>query len=192
MYFRVVICIVCFVTFPVLFVCICVLNNCHWLATQLQVNISYHISCYVESPFRWLRMTQSPYYTYILWKRNFILTQHTINTFVFHVKICFFLPRFLHLLCSRILHLNVQTCLVTAYLPPRVIRRDWRLSGLRAYWVTTYVLTLIQVLRSTDKNSCAISHDVQTQWCLFICNVQSGLLLGDSCIVKLALYHSMA
>jgi hypothetical protein len=42
MYFCVVLGIVCFVTFPVLFVCICVLNYCHWVATQLQLNI-YHI-----------------------------------------------------------------------------------------------------------------------------------------------------
>jgi hypothetical protein len=35
-------CTVCFVTFSVLFVCICVLNNCHRVATQLQLNI-YHI-----------------------------------------------------------------------------------------------------------------------------------------------------
>jgi len=44
MYFCV-LCIVCFVTFPVLFVCICVLNNCHQVAIQLQLNIyiiSYH------------------------------------------------------------------------------------------------------------------------------------------------------
>jgi hypothetical protein len=39
----VVLCIVCFVTFPVLFVCICVLKNCHRVATQLQLNISYHV-----------------------------------------------------------------------------------------------------------------------------------------------------
>ena len=31
-------------TFPVLFVCICVLNNCHRVATQLQLNIYYVIS----------------------------------------------------------------------------------------------------------------------------------------------------
>jgi hypothetical protein len=37
-----VLCDVCFVTYPVLFVCICVLNNCHRVATQLQLNISYH------------------------------------------------------------------------------------------------------------------------------------------------------
>jgi hypothetical protein len=41
MYFCVVICIVYFVTFPVLFVCTCVLNNCHRVATQLQLNIYY-------------------------------------------------------------------------------------------------------------------------------------------------------
>ena len=49
MYFCVVLCIVCFVlgivcfvSFSVLFVCICLLNYCHRLATQLQLNISYH------------------------------------------------------------------------------------------------------------------------------------------------------
>jgi heme/copper-type cytochrome/quinol oxidase subunit 2 len=39
----VVICVVCFVSFPVLFVCICVLYYCHRVATQLQLNISYTI-----------------------------------------------------------------------------------------------------------------------------------------------------
>jgi hypothetical protein len=42
MYFCVVLCIVCFVMFTVLFVCICVLNYCRRVATQLQLNISYH------------------------------------------------------------------------------------------------------------------------------------------------------
>jgi hypothetical protein len=44
-YFCVVLYIV-FVTFPVLFVCICVLNNCYRVATQLQLNISYRIVSY--------------------------------------------------------------------------------------------------------------------------------------------------
>jgi len=35
------------VSFSVLFVCICVLNYCHRVATQLQLNISYRIQ-YVE------------------------------------------------------------------------------------------------------------------------------------------------
>jgi hypothetical protein len=40
--FCVVLCIVCFVSFYVLFVCICVLYYCHRVATQLQLtNISY-------------------------------------------------------------------------------------------------------------------------------------------------------
>jgi hypothetical protein len=42
-YFCVVPCIVCFLSFSVLFVCICVLNYCHRVATQLRLNISYHI-----------------------------------------------------------------------------------------------------------------------------------------------------
>ena len=46
MYFCVVLCIVCFVSFSVLFVCICVLNYCHRVATQLQLNI-YHIISFV-------------------------------------------------------------------------------------------------------------------------------------------------
>jgi len=37
--FCVVLCIVCFVSFYVLFVCICVLYYCHRVATQLQLNI---------------------------------------------------------------------------------------------------------------------------------------------------------
>ena len=41
-YFCVVLCIVCFVSFPVLFVCICVQYYRHRVATQLQLNI-YHI-----------------------------------------------------------------------------------------------------------------------------------------------------
>ena len=38
MYFCV-LCIVCFMTLPVLFVCTCVLNNCHRVATQLQLTL---------------------------------------------------------------------------------------------------------------------------------------------------------
>ena len=48
MYFCVVLCIFCFVTYTVVFVCICVLNYCHRVATQLQLNISYHIILSVE------------------------------------------------------------------------------------------------------------------------------------------------
>jgi hypothetical protein len=45
----VVLCIVCFVSFSVLFVCICVLNYSYRVATQLQLNISYHIIYHVMS-----------------------------------------------------------------------------------------------------------------------------------------------
>jgi hypothetical protein len=38
-----------FVLFSVLFVCICVLNYCHRVATQLQLNISYHIIICISS-----------------------------------------------------------------------------------------------------------------------------------------------
>jgi hypothetical protein len=40
--FCVVICIVCFVSLSVLFACICVLYYCHRVATEYQLNISYH------------------------------------------------------------------------------------------------------------------------------------------------------
>ena len=43
MYLCVVLYIVCFVPLSVLFVCICVLYYCHRVATQLHLNISYHI-----------------------------------------------------------------------------------------------------------------------------------------------------
>ena len=39
--------ILCFVLFYVLFVCKCVLYYCHRVATQLQLNISYHIKFYL-------------------------------------------------------------------------------------------------------------------------------------------------
>jgi len=45
------ICIVCYVSLSVLFVCKCVLYYCHRLATQLQsTNISHHIIPYLPSP----------------------------------------------------------------------------------------------------------------------------------------------
>ena len=43
MYFCVVLCIVYFVSFSELFVCVCALNYCQRVATQLQLNISYII-----------------------------------------------------------------------------------------------------------------------------------------------------
>jgi hypothetical protein len=41
-YFCVVLCIVRFVSFSVLFLCICVMYDSHRLATQLQLHISYN------------------------------------------------------------------------------------------------------------------------------------------------------
>jgi hypothetical protein len=52
-FFCVVLCDVCFLTFPVLFVYICVLNNCHRVATQLQLNISYHINVCDRASVTW-------------------------------------------------------------------------------------------------------------------------------------------
>jgi hypothetical protein len=47
MYFCVVLCIVCFVSFSELFVCVCAVNYCQRVATQLQLNISYIIYIYI-------------------------------------------------------------------------------------------------------------------------------------------------
>jgi hypothetical protein len=38
-----VVCIVCFVSYSVLFLRVCILYYCHRVATQLQLNISYRI-----------------------------------------------------------------------------------------------------------------------------------------------------
>jgi hypothetical protein len=57
MYFCVVLCTLYFVSFSVLFVCICVLNYCHRVATQLQLNISYHI-IYLPEMFTSTQCTQ--------------------------------------------------------------------------------------------------------------------------------------
>ena len=62
--FCVVLCIVCFRTFSVLYVCICVLYYCHRVATQLQLNISYHISFVPQGwgmwdGLSWLRIQSS-------------------------------------------------------------------------------------------------------------------------------------
>jgi len=46
--FCVVVCIVCFVSFCVLFVCTCVLYYYHRVVTQLQLDISYHIIKFVK------------------------------------------------------------------------------------------------------------------------------------------------
>jgi hypothetical protein len=48
LYFCVVLCIVCFVTYSVLFVCTCVLNYCHRVTTQLQLNIPYYIPYHIS------------------------------------------------------------------------------------------------------------------------------------------------
>jgi len=62
MYLCVVLCIVCFVTLPVSFVCTCVPNTCHRVATQLQLNISYHIIQIVVS--LWPVVTRLSHYCF--------------------------------------------------------------------------------------------------------------------------------
>jgi len=72
MYFCVIICIVCFVSFSVLFVCKCVLYYWHRVATQLQLNISYHISYHITSHFYYYDYVFSLYvYVWLPWLRFF-------------------------------------------------------------------------------------------------------------------------
>ena len=74
--FCVVLCIVCFVSFSVLFVCICVLNYCHRVATQLQLNISYHMLGYnVWSRGAFLCATRKDRYSRNVGKNCQYLTQ---------------------------------------------------------------------------------------------------------------------
>jgi hypothetical protein len=73
MYFCVVLCIDCFVTFSVLFVCMCVLNYCHRVATQLQLNISYHISHHITSYI-------IPYHTISYHFISYHISYHTISS----------------------------------------------------------------------------------------------------------------
>ena len=91
--FCVVLCIVCFVSFSVLFVCICVLYYCHRVATQLQLNISYHIS--------WMkRKIQSNFTEQIVSKAS--IKNRTLAFYrMFHVfwhreEMCYFMICVLH------------------------------------------------------------------------------------------------
>ena len=106
--------------------------------------------CNGESPFRWLRMTQSPYYTFILWKRNFILTEHTIDTFIFHVKYVFS-PTFPSPNMFTNLAWKRTDMSWTFYLHASVTKCDSQLNGLREYCEESRVFTLISVLCSSDK-----------------------------------------
>jgi hypothetical protein len=68
--FRVVLCIVCFVSFCVLFVCKCVLCYCHRVATQLQFNkciiyqfidcMLYYVDTTPHTPARFFGLVPAP------------------------------------------------------------------------------------------------------------------------------------
>jgi hypothetical protein len=80
MYFCV-LCIVCFVSFSVLFVCICVLNNCHRVATQLQLtniyHIIYHIIFYIDQTGRSIGIRHREHIRYI--KTNNTISADTLH-----------------------------------------------------------------------------------------------------------------
>jgi hypothetical protein len=60
--FFCVLCIVCFVS-SVLFLCICVMNYCHRVATQLQLSMSY-IYIYISTPPMGRTACREPQYSY--------------------------------------------------------------------------------------------------------------------------------
>jgi hypothetical protein len=77
----VVLCLVCFVSFYVLFVCKCVLYFCHRVTTQLQLtNISYHIKlsvfmcCEQMNPRYYIRISVSISFTTSWNKKGFQTT----------------------------------------------------------------------------------------------------------------------
>jgi hypothetical protein len=87
MYFCV-LCIVCFVSFTVLFLCICVLYYCHRVATQLQLNISYH---FLFPPVTGLLMAAVPLYivlfSVIMGSQNILtLTSGVLNRIWPHTR----------------------------------------------------------------------------------------------------------
>ena len=58
-----VLCIVCFVSFSVLFVCICVLYYCYRVATQLQLNISYYSAQFFQISERAFALGSFPFFS---------------------------------------------------------------------------------------------------------------------------------
>jgi len=80
MYFCVVLCIVCFVRFSVLFVYICVLNYCHRVAKQLQLNISYHYTKKREARAYYTLYTNSHLRVISMVKENKTLSSLSIVT----------------------------------------------------------------------------------------------------------------
>jgi hypothetical protein len=139
-----------------------------------------------ESPFRWLRTTQSPYYTFILWKPNFILTEHTINTFIFHVKYVFSptfpSPTLFTNHMKTYGHVNfVLTCeheqeQLTTTQPQSLLRRNTRTGS--------SICFLRQI------KSCVISHGAHSHTCSR--HVQSVLLLATVAFWNYALYNIIA
>jgi len=78
MYSYFVLCIDCFVSFSVLFVCIFVLYYCHRVATQLQLtNISYHIICRFVVTFPIFSKTLTKIFLILrIIRRHIIMNEH--------------------------------------------------------------------------------------------------------------------
>jgi hypothetical protein len=73
--FCVVLCIVCFVSFSVLFVCICVLYYCHRVATQLPLNMSYYHIIYQSSRSSWKQRLSPKYIRLWLYTSSYAVRQ---------------------------------------------------------------------------------------------------------------------
>ena len=95
MYFCVVLCIVCFVSFSVLFVCICVLYDCHQVATHLQLNmyhiishriLSYHISYITYHIISYIISCITYHITYIISYYIYHIIPYDIKFWALHLK----------------------------------------------------------------------------------------------------------
>jgi len=112
MYFCVALCLVCFVSFSVLFVCTCVLNYCHRMATQLQLTyiISYHT--YAATSILEAATVYSLYSIVVVFFYIFVVLFYVF----FCVVLCIFVLFYVFLCCSMYCLFCVVLCIVCVYM----------------------------------------------------------------------------
>jgi hypothetical protein len=117
------------------------------------MSINIKRDCNGECLFRWW-MSQSPYYTFILWSRNFILTEHIIKKCINHVHFprqntCFPYVPFTYSVHNLSHKITGMSCI--SYVHVCLPKRASPLNGLRAYGGETHTRahTLIYVLHTS-------------------------------------------